>query len=480
MESYLFCHRLGHGGMAEAFLALQRGIEGFEKLVVVKRMHPHLRYDEQLVRLFVNEARLAATIRHPNVVQMLNIRRNERELFIIMEYLSGESTQTVLRQARKRHEQLPIPIACKIGADIAAGLHAGHSVAIGGKARPVIHRDVTPSNIFVGYDGLTRLLDFGIAEGLRSNAPARQLRGKLGYIAPEQLKDGYSDQRSDIWQLGSVLFELVTGERLYDAATMPTLREKMKEPTEPLKRLRPDAPGLLDATVRSALEIDPDNRPQTALELRDALLHIGSAYGQENKVGDVAGWMLETVPELFDVRQRFEQRASAGVVDDADLEFLSTLIPKESTSKVSTDEHLPDTGSTLSEQNRELSPFVVVALVAVLALLFVAVIAIQRVSLPASTGNMSASEGLEDDETARFRVEVKTEPETASIYLDGRRVGTGEFSESIARDGSRHTLVVSAEGFLSRVVVFKDSAPEPVIVLKRDAAESHHLDLPTE
>ncbi|MEO1174831.1 MAG: serine/threonine-protein kinase, partial [Myxococcota bacterium] len=193
MESFLFCHRLGHGGMAEAFLALQRGIGGFEKLVVVKRMHPHLRYDDDLVRLFVNEARLAATIRHPNVVQMLNVRRNERELFIIMEYLSGESLFDMLRAVAEAHRLVPIHIACKIGADLASGLEAGHSVAIGGRPRPVIHRDVTPSNILVGYDGLTRLLDFGIAEGLTAGERNGPQRGKIGYLAPEQLEDGFAD-----------------------------------------------------------------------------------------------------------------------------------------------------------------------------------------------------------------------------------------------------------------------------------------------
>lgn len=380
MESFLFCHRLGHGGMAETFLALQRGIGGFEKLVVVKRMHAHLRYDAELVRLFVNEAKLAASIRHPNVVQMLNLRRNERELFIVMEYLSGESLQELLAELRRRRVSMPISIACRIGADIAAGLHAGHSVSIGGKPRPVIHRDVTPSNILVGYDGLSRMLDFGIARGV-SNDRAHQTtqRGKLGYIAPEQLSSGHADERSDIWQLGSVLYEMVTGERLYDANNLPALRTQMRSSIEPLKRRRDDVPGLLDATIRSALDPDPSNRPVNARELRESLLHIGTADERDDETSDVSKWLSRTVPDLHQVRQNLEQRASAGESDDASLEILSTLIPDHGT-RVSKIE-LPDSVRQAGEP-RHLSPLVLAAIVAILALMFGTVIAVQRFNRP--------------------------------------------------------------------------------------------------
>lgn len=397
MESFLFCHRLGHGGMAETFLALQRGIGGFEKLVVVKRMHAHLRYDLELVRLFVNEAKLAASIRHPNVVQMLNLRRNDRELFIVMEYLSGESLQRLLAELRRRGVVLPISIACRIGADIAGGLHAGHSVSIGGKPRPVIHRDVTPSNILVGYDGLSRMLDFGIARGLANDQTHQSTqRGKLGYVPPEQLIDGRTDERSDIWQLGAVLYEIVTGERLYEPGSLPTLRAQMREPIEPLKRKREDVPGVLDATIRAALDSDPSNRPVNARELRESLMHIGNAYEREGETRDVSTWLRETVPDLYEATQRLEQRASAGEVDDESLKILSTLIPEHDT-RASRIELVTD--GRHGNDRRHLSPLVLFAIVAVLTLMFGSLIAVQRLNRPAAP-TLSDASGREPSPSA--------------------------------------------------------------------------------
>src|SRR5687768_8623314 len=186
---YRFSRCIGRGGMGEVYLGLQEGIGGLRRLVVIKRIHPQFGEDEHFTRMLLEEARLAASIRHPNVVQILDIGQDADGYFIVMEYLSGETLVYITRTLRARGESVPAAVVCRIAADVAAGLHCAHTATdAAGHPQPIVHRDVTPSNLILCYNGVVKVVDFGVA---RANLPEGQtgagIKGKLSYLAPEQI-----------------------------------------------------------------------------------------------------------------------------------------------------------------------------------------------------------------------------------------------------------------------------------------------------
>ena len=204
--------------MAEVLLARQQGIAGFEKLVVIKRILPQLRGDGRFVEMFLNEARLAAALHHPNIVEIYNIDRETEDFFIVMEYLSGEDLRLILRRAKREDFRIPVAIACRIIADAVAGLDFAHS-ATDTQGRPLglVHRDVGPTNIMVTYTGTTKLLDFGVAKANVHNIYTKPgtLKGKYGYASPEQVQHHELDSRSDIFSVAVVMWEMLTIRRLF-------------------------------------------------------------------------------------------------------------------------------------------------------------------------------------------------------------------------------------------------------------------------
>lgn len=318
--------RLAMGGMAEVFLAMQLGIEGFEKLVVLKQILPHLRQDDDFVGMFLEEARLAASLRHQNVVETLDIHRDEENLFIAMEYISGEDLRFILAKLAKARQRMPVPIACRILADVAAGLEYAHTATdVTGQPRGIVHRDVGPSNILVDYQGVSRLADFGIAKADAANVYTKPgvLKGKFGYMAPEHVRQQKLDHRADVFALGVVMHEVLTGRRLFKEPTLAAVVQALVErkPASP-SSINPEVPPSLDAVVVAALIKDRDARTQTACEVREqlerVLTEVGSATHQ-----DVAKWMQTTFAERARSRQMLErevvlegrQIARAGDVD---------------------------------------------------------------------------------------------------------------------------------------------------------------------
>ena len=192
MSKYKISRRIGRGGMAEVFLAVQEGIGGFEKLVVVKRIFPQFCTDAHFVDMFLQEARLAASIRHPNIVHIIDIEQDEEGYMLVMEYLSGESLAFCWEVLRNRQQRMPPNIACRIGASVAAGLHHAHiATDAAGHPQPVVHRDVTPSNLISCYNGVVKVVDFGVAKATLSEGHTRAgaLKGKMSYLSPEQVED---------------------------------------------------------------------------------------------------------------------------------------------------------------------------------------------------------------------------------------------------------------------------------------------------
>jgi tRNA A-37 threonylcarbamoyl transferase component Bud32 len=267
---YTLVCRLASGGMANLYLAQLKGREGFEKLVAIKRIHEHLGEQEEFIQMFVDEARLAARISHPNVVQVIELDTLEGFHFIAMEYVDGESLATLLTQARPR------PALCaRIVADAAAGLHAAHELRDkSGELLGVVHRDVSPYNILLGYDGAVKMVDFGVARarGNLHTTSVGALKGRLAYMPPEQIRGDPVDRRADVFSLGVVLYEITAHRRLFKAhSEEATMQNVMRGEIAPPSQVKPDYPPDLERIVMKALEREAEKRHQSAEELQVAL-----------------------------------------------------------------------------------------------------------------------------------------------------------------------------------------------------------------
>jgi serine/threonine protein kinase len=272
---YYLISKLAEGGMAEIFLAKQVGVEGFEKNVVVKRMLSHLSAVPDFVAMFLDEARLASRLAHPNVVQILDLGFEGGCYFIAMEYLPGEDFSTIIRSAAKQRAYVPLNIALKVVADAAHGLHYAHTFTDSkGQALNVVHRDVSPSNVFVTYSGQVKVLDFGIAkaESRITNTTAGVVKGKYQYMAPEQAQSLPVDARADVYSLGVCLYEATCNARPFARdSDLAILNAVLKNEYRPPRQLRPDLPVEVDQIIVKALARDADERFESAGALAAAL-----------------------------------------------------------------------------------------------------------------------------------------------------------------------------------------------------------------
>ncbi len=275
---------LASGGMATVYIGRQRGAAGFQRLVAIKRMHPHVSKVPELAASFMDEARIASLIRHPNVVNVHDVHETDGEHLLVMDYVEGASLAAVMRGARKRRERIGRPAALRILVDALAGLHAAHEqTTLDGRPLGVVHRDATPHNILLGVDGSVRLTDFGIAKAAERtvNTATGLAKGKFRYMAPEQARGGALDRRVDVFAMGIVAWELLTGARLFDADSDGQVLLAISEGNyrKPSSE-DPSIPPELEAIVMRALSVNPNERWPTALAFADAITAWGQATGE--------------------------------------------------------------------------------------------------------------------------------------------------------------------------------------------------------
>jgi len=259
--------------MATVYAVRQVGAQGFERVVVMKRVHPHLVGNRDFREMFLDEARLSSLVRHPNIVPVIDVVEEGEELYLIMEYIESISLAQLLRTLHG--ERLPASFVSRIVCDVLSGLHAAHdAVDLRGQAMNIIHRDVSPQNIIVGLDGTSRLIDFGIAKASSRLTPTTNglLKGKFGYMAPEQIRQQALDRRVDIFAAGVVLHEALTSTRLFAAgdeadSVLGVLVREVPDPSS----LVPELPKELDAVVHRGLARDRDERFSTAGEFAAAI-----------------------------------------------------------------------------------------------------------------------------------------------------------------------------------------------------------------
>jgi serine/threonine-protein kinase len=281
---YKLVRLIASGGMAEVYLARQAGAAGFEKLVCLKRILPHLARDKQFVEMFLNEARIAARLDHPNIVSIFDLGEANGNYFIAMEFIDGPSLRAAAKRALERGDRLPVPEIVKIVSMAASGLHYAHDLTdAAGKPLGLVHRDISPDNILVHRNGTAKVVDFGIAKAASSSALTRTgtLKGKVAYMPPEQLRGDPLDRRADVFALGVVLYELLGGKRPWASDSDVSLIGRiMTEEPQPLATLRPDVPAGLTAVVDRALAKDRDARHPSCHDLQADLESLLLSLGQ--------------------------------------------------------------------------------------------------------------------------------------------------------------------------------------------------------
>jgi serine/threonine protein kinase len=281
---YRVVRPLAQGGMAELFLARATGIQGFEKLVVIKRVLPELARDADYANMFIDEARLAARMHHSNLVQVYDIGEADGLPFYAMEYLDGHDVRAIMRMTGGKKEPLPLEHALSIVIGVAAALHYAHELRDeDGRALGIVHRDVSPQNVAVTFDGGVKLFDFGVAKAKRRSTETRHgmLKGKLQYMSPEQCRGEEVDRRSDIFSCSILLWELTTGRRLYGGKSDFGVMKSIAEADAPKPSLVwPDCPPELEAIVMRGLRREREGRFASAEELQLAL----EAFARERRL----------------------------------------------------------------------------------------------------------------------------------------------------------------------------------------------------
>ncbi len=298
---YALYQKIASGGMASVHLGRLLGPVGFARTVAIKRMHPQLASDPEFVSMFLDEARLAARIRHPNVVPTLDVVALEDELFLVMDLVQGESLSRLIRAASQRGERIPTEMIATIMVGALHGLHAAHEArSDGGEPLGIVHRDVSPHNILVGTDGVARVLDFGVAKaaGRLQTTREGQLKGKLGYMAPEQIR-GEVTRVTDVYAASVVLWEALTSKRLFKGDNEAQVLDLVLRGCDvPPGKYAPGLPSALDEVTMRGLSLDPARRFSTAREMARAL-EDATPLATASRIGD---WVEVTAKDTLDER----------------------------------------------------------------------------------------------------------------------------------------------------------------------------------
>jgi hypothetical protein len=296
---YALYGKIASGGMATVHFGRLLGPVGFSRTVAIKRLHPHFTEDPEFVSMFLDEARLAARIRHPNVVPTLDVVATDGELFLVMDFVQGETLARLLRLTAASRERIPVPIVAAIFSGMLHGLHAAHEAKNErGEPLGIVHRDVSPQNVIVGVDGTPRVLDFGVAKaaGRLQTTREGQLKGKISYMAPEQLRGAPATRQTDIYAAAVVLWESLAGRRLFqDENEAAVLHRVLEGRVERPSAIVPELSAEVDALVLRGLDRAPENRFATAREMATAL-ERALALAIPATVG---AWVEETAPQAL-------------------------------------------------------------------------------------------------------------------------------------------------------------------------------------
>lgn len=480
---YRILAELGEGGTATVFLAVARGPSGFSKLVVLKVMKASLLQEHEFSEMFMNEARLAARLNHPNIVQTNEVFEHHGLPVIVMEYLEGQAMSSVLSRARGT-QKFPMAMQLRVISDVLAALQYSHDLTdFDGTPLNVVHRDISPHNVFITFDGQVKLLDFGIAKlaGSHVETAAGVIKGKIRYMAPEQVTGESVDRRADLFAVGVMLWEAATGSRLWKGLSEAAVMNALLNAEIPKPSSVAQVDSALERIILRALELDRDKRYATALELQSDLDDYLASLGTQVRPRDIG----VAVSSLFeDVRahtKRLIETQLSKVAALSDKEYAETQ-PVELTSLALTHSGTNRVNSEVTGKQGRRPKFVLFAGIGVLAALVIAAVLLRSSD---TEGTAQAASGSEVASPAPRATSVSLRltafPGSAKIYLDGELLPSNPVSKALPRGTSSHKLRIEAPGFETEereltaerdaeIVVSLRELPKPVVSAEPSAS----------
>jgi eukaryotic-like serine/threonine-protein kinase len=347
---YLLLERINVGGMAEVFIAKHFGVEGFEKILAIKKILPTMAEDEEFIAMFGDEARISVQLNHANIAHILDFGKSDENYFISMEYVAGRDLRAILERQRRRKEILPTGQAVFIASKMCEGLDYAHRKKDPrGNELHIIHRDISPQNVLVSYEGEVKLIDFGIAKATNRSqkTQAGTLKGKFGYMSPEQVRGFEIDRRSDVFAVGVLLYEMLTGEKLFLGESDFSTLEKVRNAEVPMPTtFNPNIPAGLEKVVLKALAREPEDRHQWASDLHEDLMRYLVAGDQVYSSKHLAGFMKAAFAEdLLREQERMERFAAIHRPEQMETSGVSALPIRPSARRKSSDAETPAGGA---------------------------------------------------------------------------------------------------------------------------------------
>lgn len=438
---YTLISKIAVGGMAEIYLALQRSVAGFEKLIVVKRVLPHLVKDQSFIEMLLAEARIAATLNHPNVAHIYDVGKVDGVFYIAMEHIHGEDLRSLVRQMKKEGvTSFPLEHALAIVLGCCAGLSYAHDKRdLDGEPMGIVHRDVSPQNILVTFEGDVKLVDFGIAKagrGQMEDTGSGQLKGKVPYMSPEQAQGLNLDARSDVFSLGIMLFELCTGRRLFRGKNeMETLRKIVEEEYPKPRDLNPHLSPRLEEIIVRSLEKDTSRRYSTAREMQADLEDYIRSEQLKVSALELGTWMRSLFQEKLDQQKQMLQEGRQLA------EVLAEQVALEESQELSL--------SGIRQKPASKVPWILMALV----LLSAAGAATWFLTRPPPPPSIATGPGV---------IAIESTPPGAAIWLDGDR--RSERTPARIEElpvGARYMVKLTHDGFAPHTEEVELTEAEP-------------------
>jgi serine/threonine protein kinase len=460
---------LGQGGSSRVWLAVARGPRGFNKLVVLKSMKDELKGEPDLAQMFLNEAKLAAQLSHPNIVQTNEVFEHDGRPVIVMEYLDGQSLAAILARNRP-NGGIPLNFQLRILSEALAGLHAAHGLRdYSGLPLQVVHRDVSPHNVFVTYDGQTKVIDFGIAKlmGLTETTESGVIRGKLHYMAPEQISAGRVDCRADVYAAGVMLWEMLTGVRMWRGVNEAVVMNRVLGGQLPeLLAINPGAPPRLAQMVLRATSVPVDDRYRSAADFQADIDQFLRSTSQEPRPREVGDAVARLFADRRQERQIIVERELMRVAEQSEDEYSGyrpvalTALETDAANAARAQRH-----QTRQRLRRSVPWLVTMILVGGLAIFLSVPESSKAGSLPAPLPGIADDGSALLPATAQLRITAF--PKTAHILLDGEIVSENPFHRTVPLDPTHsHDIeVVALEHEPQKRTLFFDRDQELIVTL---------------
>lgn len=472
LGKYRFIAGIGRGGMADVYLAVMEGPSGFSKLIAVKVLRQQFAEQLEGREMFLNEARLASRLSHPNVVSVLEVGEEDGSLFIAMEYLRGHPLSRLMAKIRAASTELvPLAVLLRILSETLAGLHHAHeSTEFDGTALKLVHRDVTPHNIFVTYDGSVKVLDFGIAKAVSNSNETREgiLKGKVAFMAPEQLMaDAVIDRRVDIYSVGCCLWEVVAKRRPFKGMSDVALLTRVAtKGAPPIREAVPDIPDELERICNKSVAFHASDRYQDAAEFQSDLDAYIATLGVPAGRKEIGKYLSEIFAEERDqTKHMIEMNLSKAALSTSEVLAAQSLVATGSNSASWSNSGASGSGSNSglhmsggTDQSAAISVAegrvppgrgAKIMVAAAVGLLVIGSAVFVLRPKPADPNAAAQTPSAVPDSSIKIRLSVM--PSTARMFLDGASVATNPAELTVKKDGAQHSVRAEAPGHLPRM-----------------------------